>query len=444
MRVVWILLLGASLHAATHPLPEPYQSIAGLAYGAPPEFAADALLRLVEYGKLMDRDARRDLIEQAFQLAASAKFPVRMVGLPDTTANTRSGSLSHAYALKLDALSLQSRAVRDMLPIDPLKARELFQDITRPTLAPLTCDDALVFEVSDYYQALSAVVNAAFSFKERSKEEHLNFLLDYLSQATSPAQLAALVPVIQGAGVSPQQREILWSRFNGLLEGLQPDDRSFSASLDTFGSVGAPEMQVSLEKYRQKSHGCESDSGSPNRSKPKTQSDSPATTPKLERYWQSPEAQQLFKAGQNLRFGPQRDLRNEADRASPQWEQQLADYLGQLAGWTPGHEKSEADYYHQKCDVYQSLVELLPPGAQHDEMLEDYVSFISNSSLYLQSPVEWFLGPQALSVRLQSSGQELRKVFDAYLASGNPVLALEARLSQGSGQYTPRGVTSRK
>ena len=76
----------------------------------------------MESGRLADQNARRELVEQAFQLAASAKFPVRMEAVHGTTTDTRSGSLSQAYALKLDALSLQSRAVRDMLPLDPCQS----------------------------------------------------------------------------------------------------------------------------------------------------------------------------------------------------------------------------------------------------------------------------------------------------------------------------------
>jgi hypothetical protein len=442
MRLSLALLAAALLHAEAPQLPEPYQSIAGLANAAPPEFAADALLRIVEFGRLADKGQKRDLIEQAFRLAASAKFQVRMTGLPGTTADTRSGSLSQAYAFGLDALSLESRAVRDMLPLDPAKAREMFLDIAQPMLAPLTCDDALVYDVSEYYQALGAVANAAFTPKERAKQEHLNFLLDYLGEATSPAQLAALVPVVQSAGVTPPQREVLWAKLNGLLESLQPDDRSFSASLPVLGALNVPEMQSAFAAYQQRGHVCEHDSNAnqPLGSKP-SQPD-PDATPKLEHYWQSPAAQQLFQAGQKLRFTPQRGLQSASDRSSPEWQQQLADYLGQLDGWTPGLEKSEADYYHQKCDVYQSLVELVPAGPQRDKLLEDYVSFLSDSNLYQQSPVEWFVGPQALMERVQSDGQELRQVFDAFLASGNAVLALEARLHQFIPTGTPQWFTS--
>src|SRR5579864_4554568 len=167
MRRACLLFLAAALIADTPKLAEPYQSIVELAHAAPPEFAADALLRVVESGKIPDRNTRRDLLEQAFRLASSARFPVRMRGVPGSMLDTRSGNLSKAYDLQLDALSLESRAVRDMLPLDAAKARELFENIVRPSLATLTCDDALVYDVGEFYQTLAAVANATFTQKER-------------------------------------------------------------------------------------------------------------------------------------------------------------------------------------------------------------------------------------------------------------------------------------
>jgi len=444
MRFVLVLLAAALLHAEAPQLPEPYQTIAGLAYGAPPEFAADALLRIVEYGRLADKAQKRDLIEQAFRLAGSAKFPVRMTGIPGI-ADTRSGSLNQAYAFGLDALSLQSRAVRDMLPLDTAKGRELFLEIAPPTLAPLSCDDALVYDVSAYYEALEGVVNLAFTPKERAKQDHLSFLLDYLGQAASPAQIAPLVPVVESAGVTQAQREVLWAKLNGLLGGLQPDDRSFTASLPALSALNVPEMQSAFAAYKQRGHVCAHDSGvSQPLSKKPGQQDSADATPKLDHYWQSSATQQLFQAGQKLRLTSQKGLRNEANQSSPDWQQQLTDYLAQLAGWTSGLENSEADFFHEKCDVYQSLVELVPAGPQQEQLLSDYVSFLANSNLYQDSPVEWFVGPQGLMERLQGNGHEIRQVFDAFLASGNPVLALEARLHQFLPTGTPEWFTSRR
>src|SRR5579864_2789612 len=220
MRPLLILLFAGVLQAETPKLAEPYRSLVDLAQAAPPEFAADAMLRVAESEKIKDRDAVRDLVEQAFRTAAAATFRVRMRGLPGTTTDTRSGLLSQAYDLRLDALSLQSRAVRDMLSIDKAKARDLFRDMPPPRLAPLTCDDAMVYDVADFYRAIGMIANTAFSEKERAKEEHIDFVLDYVGQVVSPAQLAPLARVIKSVNATPQQAERLWNGFNGMLEEL--------------------------------------------------------------------------------------------------------------------------------------------------------------------------------------------------------------------------------
>jgi len=413
-------------------LPEPYQSLAELARGAPPEFTADALLRIIELGRLPDRDARRDLIEEAFRIAAAAKFPARMQGLPGTTTDTASGSLSRAYDLKLDVLSLESRAVRDMVQVDPAAARRLLSDISRPTLVQPTCDDALVYDLSDFYQALSVVVNSAFTPKERAKDSHLNFLYDYLGQATSPLEVAPLAYVIEGTSVTAPQRQGLWARLGGLLESIQTDDRSFSASLSSLNALNVPELQPSLEKYRQKSHGCESDAGSapPNATKNGAPASKKAGTPKLDSYWQSANSQQLLAPGKKLRFDKNNTPLSDADRATPEWQQQAADYLNQLTEWAADQENSEADYYHEKCTVLASLIELVPPGSENDKVLADYVDFVSNSSLYQQSPAEWFLEPWSLLGRSQTNAARRAKILAAYQRSGNPVLSLEVALEK--------------
>jgi hypothetical protein len=426
------LLTWTAGNAEIAKLPEPYQSIAELARGAPPEFTADALLRIIELGRLPDPNARRDLIEEAFRIAAAAKFPARMHGLPGTTTDTASGSLSRAYDLKLDALSLESRAVRNMVQVDAAYARKLFGDIARPSLAQATCDDALVYDLSDFYQALSVVANSTFNSKERAKDAHLNFLYDYLGQATSPLEIVSLALVIQSAGVTTPQRQGLWARLGGLLESIQPDDRSFSASLPALNALSIPELQASLEKYRQKSRGCESDASSapPNSAKNGPPSAKKADTPKLDSYWQSASSQQLLVPGKKLRFDKNNTPLSDADRATPEWQQQAADYLNQLADWTAGQETSEADYYHEKCTVLAALIELVPPGSESDKVLADYVDFVNNSDLYRESPAEWFLEPWSLLDRSQTNAIMRARILAAYQRSGNPVLSLEVALEK--------------
>jgi hypothetical protein len=398
-----------------------------LAQAAPPEFAADAMLRVAESGKIKDRDAVRDLVEQAFRMASAATFRVRMRGLPGTTTDTRSGVLSQAYDLKLDALSLQSRAVRDMLAIDKAKARDLFRDIPPPVLAPLTCDDAMVYDVADYYWTLGIIANTAFSEKERAKEEHINFVLDYLGQAVSPVQLAPLARLIKNANATPAQTELLWTRFTGLLESIQGDGRSSLAALAAISAEGGPGLQVSFEKYEQTAQICKND---------------PGVTPKLEHFWQTPKAKRLLADGLTLRWAPDSRMFSEADRSAPEWQQQFTDYLSELADWTSGQEQSDADYYHQKCLVFEALLELVPAGPQQDKVLLDFVTFIGNSNLQRQSPVEWFIQANSVLERVRHSNDStLSKLSEAYEHSGNSVLELEISLEKTLGAKLPASAT---
>ncbi|HEX5227964.1 MAG TPA: hypothetical protein VFW44_09650 [Bryobacteraceae bacterium] len=372
MRYIALIVLMPALFAAENKkLPEPYQTIADLASTAPPEFTADALLRIVESGRLPDKSQRAQLIEQAFQLGVSAKFPLRMTGVQGTTTDTASGSLSQAYALKLDALSLESRAVRDMLPLDPAKARDLFRQIALPALTALDCDAALRYEPSDYYQALSAVVNGAFTAKEKAKEEHLNLLLDALGQVSSSSQLAPLEAAIKSASLTTAQRETLLARF---------------------GALSA--------QYARNDPDCK-------------------TAPKIERYWQSAAAKRLLDGGTGLRV---------ADRAKADWQLQLPDYLNLIADWSQDPSESDAVFYHEKCLVYTSLLDLVRSGPQADGILADFVAFVGNSGLYQRSPVEWFIDAYTVLDRSQGDPDRHAKVLAAFARSGNPVLVLTVAL----------------
>lgn len=433
MRRLFTSVVLATLLLAAEPpkVPEPYRSLIEVAQAAPPEFAADGILRVVESGKVADQDSRRDLVEQAFQLAASASFHIRMRRLPGSMADTRSAYLGGAYNLKLDRLSLQTRAVRDMLQIDKPKGRELFQEILRPAFTKLTCDDPLVFDVADLYQTLGLIVDQTFTDKERKKEEHLNLLLDYLGQATSPAQLAPLARAIKSVNVAPEQREILWVRLNGLLESMQPDDRSFAAALNEITHEIGAGSQASLEIFRQRSKGCPDDAAPSVTLELSKGAVKAGATPKEEPYWQSTAAKRLLVDGQKLRYGDDGKPYSDAYRASREWQQQLADYLSELADWGSSDEKSEADFFHQKAVVYEALVALTPPGSQRDKILTGYVNFMANSNLQQQSPVEWFTHAHSMleSVRNSNTG-EPGKLLDAFQTSGNPVLALFAALEK--------------
>jgi hypothetical protein len=433
MRLLLTLVVSVSLCAAeTPPLPEPYLSIVALARSTPPELAADAMLRVLESGQIADKDAARDLAEEAFELAGGAHFPVRRRAFAGSLTDTRQGYLNEAYALKLDALSLQTRAVRVLLAFDKQKARELFLRIPKPALAPLTCDDALVYEVADFYQALALIVDQTFNEKERKREDHVSLLIDYVSAATSPPQFAPLARVIQAVTLTAPQREAVIARYNAMLESVSGDDRSFFATLDDLSRAVVPGMAASFKKYEERNlSGARCEDSLPltrQFAQGAKQPDQILGRAKLDPYWQSGSAKRLLTDGRNLRFGLNGESLTEADRAKPEWLARLTDYLAELADWSASGEATEADYYHEKSVVYLALVELIPPGSQREKMMGDFVEFVSASDLQRQSPAEWFVHANTLRERMRANPAEVAKVLEKYEHSGNASLALFASL----------------
>ena len=76
------------------------------------------MLRLVESAKITNPLLKTKFLERAFYLAESAQQPIKLVGIPGSLVDTRSGYLAMAFRLNLDKLSLQSKAVIDLLQLD--------------------------------------------------------------------------------------------------------------------------------------------------------------------------------------------------------------------------------------------------------------------------------------------------------------------------------------
>ena len=417
MRTLLPLLLAASLIAAPRKFPPGFEPIAQLALTAPPEFAADGLLRLVESKKITDQPTAIDLTQQAFDLASAAHFKVGMRTIPGSPPDTRADSLGKAYRLNLDAVSLQARAVAEMLQFDKTKARQMFSAIPPMDLPALTCADALVYQVSSYYRALTSVVNSGVTEKERAKEDQVAFLLQYLAQAHNPAQIAPLAEVLKSTGLTPKQYEAVVAQFNGVLESISGDNRSFTAYSAEASAAMSPEMMPAFRKYSEKNLNAEQCK------------DGSAQT---EGYWQTPDAKRLLTDAKQLRFDSSgKRMLTDAERTTPEWQQSLADFEKEVADWDVSAEKSEADYYHQKCIVYEALVELIPPGEQRDKALDEFIAFIGNSDLQGQDPVSWFMPAHAMLERVRSTNNgEPGKVLMAFEKSGNPVLCLYAALER--------------
>ena len=206
-------------------LPSDLQSIHDLAMAAPPEFAADALLRLAASPKIADRKLKRELIEQALQLAPRAQNAYERVAVPGTATDTRSGFLAAALALRLDALSLQARAIAGLLALDKAAAVTALNSVPHPNIAPLKCDYPLVPDLSAYYAALGAAVEQALN---NDPDERTRFLLSAISRMNSVAEVSPMARMLAQVKMANDEAQIVYGALLTQIRALPADPRSLT------------------------------------------------------------------------------------------------------------------------------------------------------------------------------------------------------------------------
>lgn len=439
-------------------LPAELSMLISNARSVPAEFAVDSLITIVESEKITNQEESRRILEEAFQLASGTQQPVKREAMPGSLVDTRSGYLSLAFARKLDTLSLQSRAVKAMLALDKQEARQLFVAIPKPKLPPLSCTDALSYDVSEFYSTLSNIARASFSKEEKRLDEHIRFVQSYLEDMRSPVQVEPMAKVILSLNPSPAQLTLLVHSFSNTLEKISDDDRSFSFSIENFGGrgitqlVGACKRQgVSRNELLQASRAyfvrhlsasrCAdnvnpsqqnfSDPGfiayfnklllevdpsnkhlppiTPDDTKPLKIEESAKVYP----YWESVESKKLLFDIKKLKFGSGIKPLTAIDMATPDWQSKLGEFLNNLANWDTGTEKSQEDYFHQKSILYEGLYKLVPAGPERDNVLSSYAAFLRQPTIQQSSRIEWFLHANALvNIAHSSKGDERSKILE--------------------------------
>ncbi len=457
----------AAAEEKTPKLPPEIQQVMELATAAPPEFTADALLRLVESGNI-PKEARKDLISTAFSAASRAQHPVRLVAGPGAALDTRSGFQAGALRLGLDALSLQSRAVDNMLAVDKAAARQLFERLTRPALGVTPCKNPLIPDISTYYDLLVRMALEAYTAQDGEKNSRLAFGQTSIDAIRSTVEIAPAIQFIVAVPWTASQFEIVTGSLIGRMQSLGPDDRSFSWSSGKIelamaslvarakqynahperlaeayrsylvNSLHAPRcadnialrartvsgeaLELFGETVRGELAPIAADEMKPGKAE---------AEPGIENYWQTPESKEIFAQCLALRTGADGRNLTEADRRSREWRRQLNDFLNTLAKWQPASENSEADYYHQRAVVYEALLELAPAGEVRSRILDDYVSFLNSSNVQQQNPVEWYWHIKSTIDRIRGTQPaEAQRVIAALSASGNTVLVLTANLER--------------
>ncbi len=400
------------------------QAIVDLAQPAAPEIFAHVVVRLVESGKIPQRELQVELLEDAFHSAGRATEPVRLIAIPGTPPDTREMYRGKAGELGLDAISLQSRIVRNLLTVDRAKARDLFGQMPHPVLDPRPCEDAMVADVTPYYEIAAAVAQSAFTAAEKENDAHLQFLSGLLSAAKSPGEVAAFAGAVQNVTFTKAQWEVVLAVIARKLETVGTDYRSFAVSFNAMeGSISrladlarANRMESvdgllgSFRKYlvaQMTASRCKPDIpvaiGEMEWFRVALSGDE--TTPK--------ERKEAFKAHAYFESDDVKWIAERLPRMGGKVSaEEMADFLRELALWTPSG--SDVDMLHARATVLAALLQVTKPGTDRDRVATLCVELLALSGAQRQNPAEWMWQVKQLSGAIGPGAPALLN----YLASG--------------------------
>src|SRR5438105_3838534 len=127
--LVLLCVASAAAQESAPPAPERDAAVAALVAdtrSAPPEFAADVLLRLSGAARV-DTAWRREILEEAYLRAYAAAESYRFAAASATPIDSRQNAQAIASSTALTRVSLQVRAAELMASVEPARAREMFE-----------------------------------------------------------------------------------------------------------------------------------------------------------------------------------------------------------------------------------------------------------------------------------------------------------------------------
>jgi hypothetical protein len=380
--------------------------------------------------------------------------------------DTRSGFKGAAFALGFDKLSLQARAVTQMIALDKSRARMMFQEIALPKLPDLTCEDSLSYDPEAYYRAALTVSKDCFDEKEKKAEAHVQFLSDRLADINSVSQVVPAMKMLVDAGLSGDELSLLLGALVGALGKISTDARGFAFVVAREPLSLTASNLIGKARYQQVPNGdlsrairafivkqmsgevCQDASWLDGREvklitkitelndlfpKPIVTDDvhplSFGAAAKDRQFWTLPREKQLLMRAKDLRFGSGEEPLTLEQRQTDEWRKKLNDYLDLIQNWELESEVSAEDYFQQKCNLFGVLVDLCPDDAQRDVVLRAYASYLREQNGQYKGRIEWILPVKHYLFILRSMSEAgRRKSLDPWLSSSDAALRAYAEL----------------
>jgi hypothetical protein len=464
-RSIGIVLVCMTVGAAGGQPPSPpprnpeFAALASVAVTLPPEFAVDVLLRLAGSPRIVPLDWKRDLVDEAWERSYFIRERFAR-GAPTAPADSRAAMLTRAYDSKFDRLSLQTRAVRMMMALSPIRAREMFEWIDFE-LGPPSCEDPLVAVVDDYYDTLAAVARASYGTSLMERADALSFFELYMWKASRPGEMLSIAKAVNSYKPTAGEALYLQTVMQWILEHGEREPRGFStigpdlvskmgdvdARHRELGVVGATLMRA-LRRYlvAQFTGPRCADSLTERRTLDAfnrliagradpalTAIGSSDSRPsrmlgiaRLDRLWQTPESLRLRNVAARL-FGDGRRPLSEAAKNARDWQENATEFLLDLERWNGAREPNELDYLYEKSVLLTGFIEIAPIGPLRTRAIRDAVAFLRRSA-GREQPGSWY---SHLSRLLDLAiGRDRQPILDALEGSEEPTLATYARIER--------------
>lgn len=436
-------------------MPKPVADLLQMASSTAPELEALALLRLAEPAHVPSRTARMELLRRAFEAAGRVQYPLRQraVPLPAKSIAPPEYILAATMRHGVDRLSLEARAARAILDLNPDEGLRAFEQITL-TVPQVSCEEIVVPDVSAYYATAAEVINRGFSSKQREREEDAAFAARILSRIQSPVELEPAVSMLMALKLDRTKKLALVSGFAQVMQRVRDDDRSFTSSLSALDAAlrkkPLPSLPAEsslagavLKEYRAyvvrhltaarcaESVGAESsvvrafsgDSAlTPDERRPAAIAGAAkirAALPHLAAL--TPLAEHLFP------MDPSEAKQRELMR-SRAWRDEFDSFVQRVADLELAPGQSEAELAGERLRIMENVLRVTPRGPARDALSDRFMLWLKQSPLQSESWVEWY--DAVLSLLQHADAAEREKILAQFEASGSAALVLIAALER--------------
>jgi len=441
------------------------RDLANLALVAPPELAADVLLKLIERGYIGEAERKRQVLETAWSLAASAKYPLEVVPAMMTVTASDPGSLSAALGMGLSKAGIEARVISQMAKLDPKETRNLFvQMTTSETQSPECAADRYTTNRA-YFRALQTAAQT-FSAEEVKKGERFRFLAEGLRVLSSPEDFELSLELLRNdRGLTEAEFGQLLGLWSEMLTRVRFTDRLFSSrsieelatallyagkEIERRGTSTKPAFRA-LRAYfvtHARAARCgesESRVGAEEQVRVMFNKVVALATPDIPLIAAGDIKPESFgeRAKVAVYDGAEdatiRELKSDyAQLRFGTFEKDEAlQFLNKLERWSKDGRQSNREIFFQRAELQGALVYAAPEGQLRQLFLESYVRFLANSSVKLESPPEWSMWVNRL---ISAAGISDRRAWlDQIERAGDSVVAIYCQIARVGLASPPSG-----